>query len=51
MQTQLVFLSGKKGAQIGSTVALDSQETANHLLHCTPQGSHYVVLQKGLYVN
>ncbi|XP_044035611.1 protein FAM234A isoform X1 [Siniperca chuatsi] len=50
-QTQLVFLSGKTGVQIGSTVALDSTETANHLLHRTTEGSHYVLLQKdtGLY--
>ncbi|XP_060884549.1 protein FAM234A [Labrus mixtus] len=50
-QTQLVFLSGKTGAQIGSTVSLDSSETANHLLHCTSGGSHYVLVQKdtGVY--
>ncbi|XP_070783144.1 protein FAM234A [Enoplosus armatus] len=50
-QTQLVFLSGKTGVQIGSTVVLDYTETANHLLHCTTEGSHYVLLQKdtGLY--
>lgn len=50
-QTQLVFLSGKTGVQIGTTVVLDSTETANHLLHCTATGSHYVLLQKdtGLY--
>lgn len=50
-QTVLAFLSGKTGAQIGSTVALESTETANHLLHCTTQGSYYVLLQKdtGLY--
>lgn len=50
-QTQLVFLSGKTGLQIGSTVVLESTETANHLLHRTKEGSHYVLLQKdtGLY--
>ncbi|XP_036936880.1 protein FAM234A [Acanthopagrus latus] len=50
-QTQLVFLSGKTGVQIGSTVVLDSPETTNHLLHHTKGGSHYVLLQKdtGLY--
>lgn len=50
-QTQLVFLSGKTGSQIGSTVVLDSPDTTNHLLHCTKEGSHYVLLQKdtGLY--
>lgn len=50
-QTQLVFLSGKTGLQIGSTVVLESTETANHLLHRTKDGSHYVLLQKdtGLY--
>ncbi|KAG7226359.1 hypothetical protein INR49_013770 [Caranx melampygus] len=50
-QTQLVFLSGKKGEQIGSTVDLDSTVTPKHLLHCTTAGSHYVLLQKdtGLY--
>ncbi|XP_023255914.1 protein FAM234A [Seriola lalandi dorsalis] len=50
-QTQLVFLSGKTGVQIGSTVALDSKETPKHLLHRTTEGSHYVLLQKdtGLY--
>nr|XP_020462023.1 protein FAM234A [Monopterus albus]XP_020462024.1 protein FAM234A [Monopterus albus]XP_020462025.1 protein FAM234A [Monopterus albus] len=50
-QTQLVFLSGKTGIQIGSTVVLDSTQTASHLLHHTAEGSHYVLLQKdsGLY--
>ncbi|XP_059180612.1 protein FAM234A [Centropristis striata] len=50
-QTQLVFLSGKTGSQIGATVVLDSTETANHLLHRSSKGSHYVLLQKdtGLY--
>ncbi|XP_069547546.1 protein FAM234A [Brachyistius frenatus] len=50
-QTQLVLLSGKTGVQIGSTVVLDSTETANHLLHCTLEKSCYVLLQKdtGVY--
>ncbi|XP_034415036.1 protein FAM234A [Cyclopterus lumpus] len=50
-QTQLAFLSGKTGVQIGSTVALDSTETANHLPYYTTEGSYYVLLQKdtGLY--
>ncbi|XP_051274609.1 protein FAM234A [Dicentrarchus labrax] len=50
-QTQLVFLSGKTGVQIGSTVVLDTTETASHLLHYTTEGSHYILLQKdtGLY--
>ncbi|KAM6898937.1 protein FAM234A isoform 1-T2 [Lycodopsis pacificus] len=50
-QTQLAFLSGNTGVQIGSTVVLDSTETANHLLHRTTGGSYYVLLQKdtGLY--
>ncbi|XP_035527502.1 protein FAM234A [Morone saxatilis] len=51
LQTQLVFLSGKTGVQIGSTVVLNTTETASHLLHCTTEGSHYILLQKdtGLY--
>ncbi|KAM7370972.1 hypothetical protein PAMP_010478 [Pampus punctatissimus] len=50
-QTQLVFLSGKSGVQIGSTVILDSTETASHLLYRTAKGSHYVLFRKdtGLY--
>ncbi|XP_060950344.1 protein FAM234A [Limanda limanda] len=48
-QTQLAFLSGKTGVQIGSTVSLNSTEM--HLLHRTAEGSHYVLLQTdtGLY--
>ncbi|XP_067100278.1 protein FAM234A [Osmerus mordax] len=51
LQTQLVFLSGKTGVQIGSEVVLDTTETAKHLLHPTPKDAHYVLLQKdfGLY--
>lgn len=50
-QTQLAFLSGKNGVQIGSTVTLESTETHKHLLHRTPGASHYVLLQTdtGLY--
>lgn len=50
-QTQLVFLSGKTGVQVGSTVTLDPSETTSHLLHFTSGGSHYVLLQKdsGVY--
>ncbi|XP_051927957.1 protein FAM234A [Hippocampus zosterae] len=51
MQTQLVFLSGKTGAQIGSTVALNTTETSGHLLQKTGDGAQYLLLQKdtGLY--
>ncbi|XP_074518634.1 protein FAM234A [Halichoeres trimaculatus] len=50
-QTQLVFLSGKTGEQVGATVTLDPSETTSHLLHFTSGGSHYVLLQKdsGVY--
>ncbi|XP_028989911.1 protein FAM234A [Betta splendens] len=50
-QTQLIFLSGKTGVQMGTTVILDSSKTTNHLLHCTAENSYYVLLQKdtGLY--
>ncbi|KAM4525966.1 protein FAM234A [Fundulus diaphanus] len=44
-QTQLVLLSGSSGAQIGSTVVIDSVATGSHLLHYTRGGSHYVLLQ------
>lgn len=44
---QMVFLSGKTGLQFGSAVVLNSTESANHLLHRSPAGSHYVFLQKG----
>ncbi|XP_061911961.1 protein FAM234A [Entelurus aequoreus] len=51
MQDQLVFLSGKTGVQIGSTVALNTTETTRHLLHYTGEGAYYLLLQKdtGLY--
>ncbi|XP_019939001.1 protein FAM234A [Paralichthys olivaceus] len=50
-QTQLVFLSGKTGVQIGSTVSLESTGTHKHLLHRTAEDSLYVLLQTdtGLY--
>ncbi|XP_029954176.1 protein FAM234A [Salarias fasciatus] len=50
-QTRMVLLSGKTGAQIGSTVVLGFTETVHHLLHRTAEGSHYVLLQNdaGLY--
>lgn len=47
LQTQLVFLSGKTGVQIGSTVVVDSTDTTNHLLYSTADGARYVLLQKG----
>lgn len=47
MQTQLVLFSGMTGVQIGSTVVLNTL-TANHLLHRSASGSHYVLLQTGL---
>uniref|UniRef100_A0A1A7W9H8 Integrin alpha FG-GAP repeat containing 3 n=1 Tax=Iconisemion striatum TaxID=60296 RepID=A0A1A7W9H8_9TELE len=43
--TQLILLSGKTGAQMGSTVVLDSIQTANHLIHVTEKGSYYILLQ------
>ncbi|KAM6897915.1 protein FAM234A [Xenentodon cancila] len=50
-QTQMVLLSGKTGAQIGSTVVLDFKETSSHLLHRTKEDSYYILLQKdtGVY--
>ncbi|XP_057681367.1 protein FAM234A [Corythoichthys intestinalis] len=47
VQTQLVFLSGKTGVQMGSTVVLSSAQTDAHLLHKTGEGSYYVLLQNG----
>uniref|UniRef100_A0A1A8RRF0 Integrin alpha FG-GAP repeat containing 3 n=1 Tax=Nothobranchius rachovii TaxID=451742 RepID=A0A1A8RRF0_9TELE len=43
--TQLILLSGKTGAQMGSTVVLDSVQTANHLIHVTEKGFYYILLQ------
>lgn len=51
MQTQMAFLSGKTGLQLGSAVVLDSTETANQLLHLSAAGSHYVLLQRGRHQN
>lgn len=50
-QTQVLFLSGKTGEQMGSTVVLDTMETASHLPHHTAKGSQYVLLRRdsGLY--
>ncbi|XP_056153196.1 protein FAM234A [Lampris incognitus] len=49
--TQLVFLSGKTGFQVGSEVVLDSAETTGLLLHTTAKNSHYVLFRRdtGLY--
>ncbi|XP_077482014.1 protein FAM234A [Stigmatopora argus] len=51
VQTQLVFLSGKTGVQVGSKVVLNSSRTVVHLLHQTGEGAYYVLLQNddGLY--
>ncbi|XP_077358767.1 protein FAM234A isoform X2 [Festucalex cinctus] len=51
MQTQLVFLSGKTGVQIGSAVALNTTQTSGHLFQKTGEGALYLLLQKdtGLY--
>uniref|UniRef100_A0A8C6WE06 Family with sequence similarity 234 member A n=1 Tax=Neogobius melanostomus TaxID=47308 RepID=A0A8C6WE06_9GOBI len=46
IQTEVIFLSGKTGLQIGSTVTLDTTKTANHLLYRTKGGSYYVLLEK-----
>lgn len=48
LQTQVLFISGKTGEQIGSTVVLDAMETASHLPHHTSKGSQYLLLQRGL---
>ncbi|KAK2820212.1 hypothetical protein Q5P01_023171 [Channa striata] len=50
-QTELVFLSGKTGEQIGSRVSLGSTKIINHRLYYTTEGSYYVLLQQesGLY--
>ncbi|XP_017273727.1 protein FAM234A [Kryptolebias marmoratus] len=50
-QTQVILLSGKTGAQIGSTVVLGSLKSASHLVHLTKEGSYYVLFQKdtGVY--
>lgn len=46
IQTEVIFLSGKTGSQIGSTVTLDATKTDNHLLYRTKGGSYYVLLEK-----
>ncbi|KAM9774293.1 protein FAM234A isoform 1-T2 [Syngnathus typhle] len=50
-KTELVFISGKTGVQIGSTVALNTTETSAHLLHKSGEGTEYLLLQNdtGLY--
>lgn len=45
-QTEVIFLSGKTGLQIGSTVTLDATKKDNHLLYRTKSGSYYVLLEK-----
>ncbi|XP_072311668.1 protein FAM234A [Eucyclogobius newberryi] len=45
-RTEVVFLSGKTGLQIGSTVPLDTTKTDNHLLYRTKGGSYYILLEK-----
>lgn len=45
-QTEVIFLSGKTGLQLGSTVTLDETKTDNHLLYRTKDGSYYVLLEK-----
>lgn len=50
VQTQVLFLSGKTGEQMGSTVVLDAMETVTHLPHHTAKGSQYVLLQRGLWL-
>lgn len=45
-QTQVTFLSGKTGLQIGSTVPLDVAKTDNHLLYQTSGDSYYVLLEQ-----
>lgn len=46
LQTEVIFLSGNTGLQIGSTVTLDATKTDNHLLYRTKDGSYYVLLEK-----
>lgn len=43
---EVIFLSGKTGLQIGSTVNLDPTKTDNHFLYPTKDGSYYVLLEK-----
>ncbi|KAJ0060172.1 hypothetical protein NL108_004019, partial [Boleophthalmus pectinirostris] len=44
--TKIIFLSGKTGLQIGSTVPLDATKNDNHLLYQTEGGSFYILLEK-----
>lgn len=45
-QTEVTFLSGKTGSQIGSTVTLDATKTDNHLLFRTKGRSYYLLFEK-----
>lgn len=45
-KTEVMFLSGKSGLQIGSTVTLNPTKTNNHLLYHTKDGSDYLLLEK-----
>lgn len=45
-QTEVTFLSGKTGSQIGSTVTLDATKTDNHLLYRTKGRSYYLLFEK-----
>lgn len=46
IQTEVIFLSGQTGLQIGSTVTLSATKTDNHLLYRTKSGSYYVLFEK-----
>lgn len=45
-KTEVMFLSGKSGLQIGSTVSLDPTKTNNHLQYRTKDDSDYLLLEK-----
>ncbi|KAK7919766.1 hypothetical protein WMY93_011050 [Mugilogobius chulae] len=45
-KTEVVFLSGKTGSQIGSTVGLDAAKIDHHLFYRTIDGSDYILLEK-----
>lgn len=45
-QTEVTFLSGKTGSQIGTTVTLDATKTDNHLLYRTKGRSYYLLFEK-----
>ncbi|XP_033841199.1 protein FAM234A [Periophthalmus magnuspinnatus] len=44
--TKVIFLSGKTGLQIGSTVQVNATKTVNHLLYRTKGGSYYILFEK-----